>query len=68
MDDTTVSSRKAVQTPLVEPGHTFTSVTDKISSIVLTKTAPFPWYIGAGVGFLLTMMLFFVLFQKRDRP
>jgi molybdopterin-containing oxidoreductase family membrane subunit len=61
MDDTTVSSRKAVQAPLVEPGHTFTSVTDKISSIVLTKSAPFPWYIGAGIGFALTMMLFFVL-------
>ncbi len=46
---------------IIGPGHTFGTITDKISSIVLTKTAPFPWYVAAGVGFLLTMVLFYAL-------
>jgi Ni/Fe-hydrogenase subunit HybB-like protein len=43
---------------LIGPGHTFGTITDKIASIVLTRTAPFPWYVAAGLGFALTMMLF----------
>src|SRR5436309_5980524 len=44
--------------PMIAPGHTFGSVTDKISSIVLTRRPPLWWYAGFGVAFLLTMMLF----------
>ena len=34
-------------TPIViAPGHTFTSVTDKISSIVLTQRTPIGWYLA----------------------
>jgi molybdopterin-containing oxidoreductase family membrane subunit len=44
--------------PVIEPGHTFGSVTDKISSIVLTRRTPLGWFVGAGVGFALTMVLF----------
>ncbi len=40
------------------PGYTFGSVTDKISSIVLAKRTPRGWYLGFGVVFLLTMLLF----------
>jgi molybdopterin-containing oxidoreductase family membrane subunit len=47
--------------PVIEPGHTFGSVTDKISSIVLTRKTPIGWFVGAGVGFLLTMVLFYAL-------
>jgi Ni/Fe-hydrogenase subunit HybB-like protein len=47
--------------PLIGPGHTFGTITDKISSIVLTKTAPIPWYVAAGIGFLLTMLLFYAI-------
>jgi molybdopterin-containing oxidoreductase family membrane subunit len=55
-------SQKPVEThAIIGPGHSFGTVTDKISSIVLTKTAPFPWYVAAGVGFLLTMMLLYSL-------
>ncbi|MBW3543708.1 MAG: polysulfide reductase NrfD, partial [Planctomycetes bacterium] len=36
--------------------HTFHSVTDKISSIVLTRTTPRGWYIGFGLAFLLVMV------------
>ncbi len=44
--------------PIIEPGHTFASVTDKISSVVLTRRTPPGWYVGFGIAFLLTMVLF----------
>jgi molybdopterin-containing oxidoreductase family membrane subunit len=47
--------------PVLEPGHTFASVTDKISSIVLAKRTPLGWFIGFSIAFLLTMMLFVAL-------
>jgi Ni/Fe-hydrogenase subunit HybB-like protein len=39
--------------PIVEPGHTFASVTDKIASIVLTRKTPLAWFLGFGVAFAL---------------
>jgi molybdopterin-containing oxidoreductase family membrane subunit len=45
--------------PLLEPGHTFGSITDKISSIVLTGRTPLFWYISFGIGFLLVLLLLF---------
>jgi Ni/Fe-hydrogenase subunit HybB-like protein len=44
------------RTPLVEPGHTFGSVTDKISSIVLTRKTPLGWFIAFSISFTLLMM------------
>jgi Ni/Fe-hydrogenase subunit HybB-like protein len=39
-----------VPQPVLEPGHTYASVTDHISSIVLRRRMPFGWYIGFMVG------------------
>ena len=39
-------------TPVLEPGHTFASITEKISSIVLTKKTPLGWFIGFAIAFL----------------
>ncbi|MGA8492487.1 MAG: NrfD/PsrC family molybdoenzyme membrane anchor subunit [Terriglobales bacterium] len=47
--------------PVIEPGYTFGSVTDKISSIVLTRPTSNGWYFGFGIAFLLTMMLLFAI-------
>jgi hypothetical protein len=47
--------------PVIEPGHTFGSVTDKISSIVLTRPTSNAWFVGFGLMFLLTMMLLFAI-------
>jgi Ni/Fe-hydrogenase subunit HybB-like protein len=44
---------------VIGPGHTFGSVTDKISSIVMTRKTPLFWFIGFLIGFLLTMVLLF---------
>ena len=58
MDDVTVANRKA---PVIEPGYTFGTVTDKISSIVLNRPTSTGWFIGFGIGFMITMMLLFAL-------
>jgi hypothetical protein len=42
--------------PVIEPGYTLGSVTDKISSIVLTRPTSNAWFVGFGVMFLLTIM------------
>src|SRR6202163_2081542 len=47
--------------PVIEPGYTLGSVTDKISSIVLTRPTSNGWFVGFGVAFLLLMMLLFAL-------
>jgi Ni/Fe-hydrogenase subunit HybB-like protein len=41
--------------PVVAPGHTTTTVTDKISSVVLQRT-PRWWYAAFGVSFLFLML------------
>src|SRR6185436_11608463 len=43
--------------PVLEPGHTFGSVTDKISSIVLTRKTSRGWLAGFALSFLLLNVL-----------
>jgi len=47
--------------PLIGPGHTYGTITEKISSIVLTRRTPLEWFAVAGVGFIGTMVLFYAL-------
>jgi len=51
----------AKRAPVIEPGHTFATVTDKISAIVLTRPTSMGWVVGFGAGFMITMMLLFAL-------
>jgi molybdopterin-containing oxidoreductase family membrane subunit len=44
--------------PVLGPGHTYASVTEKISSIVLTRPTSLGWYAGFGVAFTFVMILF----------
>ncbi|HVT44067.1 MAG TPA: NrfD/PsrC family molybdoenzyme membrane anchor subunit [Thermoanaerobaculia bacterium] len=43
--------------PTIEPGHTFASITDKISSIVLSRRTPFGWYVGFAISFAIVNVL-----------
>jgi molybdopterin-containing oxidoreductase family membrane subunit len=43
--------------PVIGPGHTFGSVTDKISSIVLTQPTSRRWLLGLTITFVLVMVL-----------
>jgi Ni/Fe-hydrogenase subunit HybB-like protein len=49
------------QPPVLAPGHTFATVTDKISSIVLTRPVSNGWLVGFGLCFMLAMMLLFAI-------
>ena len=43
--------------PVIAPGHTFASVTEKISAIVLTRRHPLSWFFGFFVGLMGLSML-----------
>src|SRR5687768_4079714 len=43
--------------PIIEPGHTYGSVTEKISAIVLTRKTPRGWFIGFTISFVLVCVL-----------
>jgi Ni/Fe-hydrogenase subunit HybB-like protein len=43
--------------PVIEPGHTFGTITEKISRIVLGVRHPLPWWIVVAIGFLLLNVL-----------
>ncbi len=44
--------------PVLEPGHTYASVTDKIAAVVLTRPPSMGWMAGFAVSFTLVMVLF----------
>src|ERR671925_1427203 len=46
---------------VLAPGHTYASVTDKISSIVLTRKTPRGWLLGFGLAFALVMLLLYAI-------
>ncbi|HKN70513.1 MAG TPA: NrfD/PsrC family molybdoenzyme membrane anchor subunit [Terriglobales bacterium] len=61
-DEVKVANEAANQrAPVIEPGYTFATITDKISSIVLTRPTSLGWVVGFGAGFLVTMMLLYAL-------
>jgi len=48
----------AAATPVIAPGYTFGTVTDKISAIVLTRGTSTGWWFGFLIAFLMANMLF----------
>ena len=44
--------------PLIAPDYDYGAITETISSAVLTKPTPLPWYAAAGGGLLLVLVLF----------
>jgi len=42
---------------ILAPGYTFTTLTDKLASIALSRRTPLVWFIGIAVGFSLSMAL-----------
>jgi len=43
--------------PVIEPGYTFASVTDKIGQIVLARKTPLFWFVGFSISFVIMMVL-----------
>ena len=46
------SAHYSKPTPVIEPGHTFGTVTEKISRVVLGPRHPIGWFVAVGLGFL----------------
>ena len=55
------SATELDRAPVIEPGHTFGTVTEKISAIVLTRPASNGWFLGFGIAFMLTMMMLYAI-------
>jgi len=55
-------SQEQVHTvPVIAPGHSFASVSDKIGAIVLQQPTGIRWWAGFGASFLLMMILLFAI-------
>jgi molybdopterin-containing oxidoreductase family membrane subunit len=46
-----------VSVGVIGPGHTFGTITDKISTITLQRRTPLGWFVGFAISFALMMML-----------
>ena len=57
--DSTHATRSSYKTPppVIEPGHTFESITSKITSVVLTKYQPFAWVVTLAIAFMFLNLL-----------
>ena len=47
------------RSPVIEPGHTYSSVTDQISAIVLARPRTRIWLVGSAISFVLVMLLLY---------
>jgi len=61
MDDPTQVEMGPRRAPVIEPGYTFATITDKISEIVLTRPTSNGWLIGFGISFLLVMIMLYAI-------
>jgi molybdopterin-containing oxidoreductase family membrane subunit len=52
-----LAAEEILNAPILGPGHDFASVTDKISSIVLSRRTPKWWIFGFLISFALVMLL-----------
>jgi molybdopterin-containing oxidoreductase family membrane subunit len=57
MDGEAKIPQQSKAAPVIEPGHTFASVTDKISTIVLERRTSRGWLVGFAIAFVLANVL-----------
>src|SRR5579872_552519 len=61
MDAEPDRAERLTEAPLLGPGYTYATVTDKISAIVLARHAPTAWMAVLIVSFLLVMLLMYAV-------
>ncbi len=59
MTSPVLKPREDRRPPVIAPGHTFETVTDRISRVVLRKHTPRGWLVGFTLSFGLMMLLFY---------
>ena len=50
-----------IPAPVLAPGHSHRSITQKLTDVVLTKHTPVPWFVTTGIAFLLLNALMVAL-------
>src|SRR3954452_17147998 len=53
--------------PVIGPGHTYASVTDQISAIVLTRRTPRGWLVAFAIASMLVMVLLVSVYEVLAR-
>jgi Ni/Fe-hydrogenase subunit HybB-like protein len=48
---------------VIAPGHTYSTITDKIGAIILTQPVPRVWYVGFAISFVLVMILLYEIIR-----
>ena len=43
--------------PVIAPGHSYRSITDKLTALVLTRNTPISWFVMTAIGFSFLMLL-----------
>ena len=61
MDQLTPVEEEQRKAPVIAPGYTFATITDKISSIVLTRPVGYGWLFGFFVSFLIVQVLLYAV-------
>jgi Ni/Fe-hydrogenase subunit HybB-like protein len=61
MSDEATPLTEPAAAPVIGPGHTFGSVTDRISAIVLARRTGRGWWLGFGAAFVLVMVLLYAI-------
>jgi molybdopterin-containing oxidoreductase family membrane subunit len=56
-----LETREGHPYPVLEPGHTFATITDKISAIVLTRQTPLAWFVAVGLAGLVTAVFLYAV-------
>ena len=56
-DDQQIAVEKPAPGDIIAPGYTFSTITDQISSVVLTRKTPLFWFAAFGFGGSLLMLL-----------
>src|ERR1044071_559423 len=59
VDEAKQQAAHETEVPVIGPGHTYATITDKISAIVLSPQAPRFFYFGFAVAFALVMLLLY---------
>jgi molybdopterin-containing oxidoreductase family membrane subunit len=57
----------APRSPIIEPGHTYASVTDQISAIVLTRKTPRGWFLAFTVATVLLGVMLVSVYELLER-
>jgi len=58
---TTLSSEPDASPPVLEPGHTYATVTDQIAAIALSGKTPLSWLVGFAISFALLMLFLYAV-------